>query len=64
MPQNRRDFLNQSMLALGALGTSTLVPLSSFGRNKIISANDKIQVGLIGCKGQGWSDLMAFLKKF
>ncbi|MHA8049589.1 Gfo/Idh/MocA family protein [Aquirufa sp. ROCK-SH2] len=62
MNQNRRDFLNQSLLALGAIGTSTLVPLSSFGRNKIISANDKIHVGLIGCKGQGWSDLMAFLK--
>ncbi|MDZ7647457.1 MAG: hypothetical protein U5K54_09870 [Cytophagales bacterium] len=29
-------------------------------RNRIISANEKINVGVIGVNGMGWSDLTSF----
>lgn len=52
-------------LLVGSLAASaTLTPFSeAFAqRRRRVSANDKIQVGLIGCKGMGWSNLTAMLK--
>jgi len=54
----RRVFLRNTAIAAAGLG---LAPSIS---GSIISspAGDRINVGLIGCNGQGWSDLSEFLK--
>jgi predicted dehydrogenase len=54
----RRVFLRNTAIAAAGLG---LAPSIS---GSIISspASDRINVGLIGCNGQGWSDLSEFLK--
>jgi hypothetical protein len=54
-------------LLVGGLAASaaTVVPLGqAFAQRRgRVSANDKVQVGLIGCKGMGWSDLSAMCKR-
>lgn len=57
---SRRKFIQQASLASLGLAAYTL---PSFARNPIkISANDKINVGVIGVNGMGWSDLTSFMK--
>ena len=55
----RRDFIRQAAI-LGA-GIS-INPFFIKAGNNPVGANDKIRVGLIGCKGMGYSDLQAFLR--
>ncbi|MCH5600752.1 Gfo/Idh/MocA family oxidoreductase [Niabella ginsengisoli] len=56
---NRRDFLKSSAI----IGAGALFPLEMLASIKSkVSPNDKIGVGVIGCKGMGWSDLTALLK--
>ncbi|WP_346236627.1 Gfo/Idh/MocA family protein [Niabella insulamsoli] len=56
---NRRDFLKNSVM----IGAGAFLPLEMLASVKSkISPNDKIGVGVIGCKGMGWSDLTALLK--
>ena len=59
MSSTRRDFLKTaSVLAAGSI-----FPLDALSKARLgISANDKIQVGLIGARSQGFSDLISFLK--
>jgi predicted dehydrogenase len=59
--RSRRQFIKDS-LAVGAIAGSSLASpdvsassASSYGR--IVGANDRIRVGLIGCGGQGRADL-------
>ena len=54
-----RNFIRQTSL-LGA-GLSVSPFFIKAGLNEI-GANDKIGVGLIGCNGQGFSNLRAFLR--
>ena len=56
---NRRDFLkNTALVSAGAF-----LPLEIIASLRTrVGANDKINVGVIGCKGQGWSNLTTFLK--
>lgn len=58
------SFDRRSLLAGGlAASATTLMPLGeAFAQRRRVSANDKVQVGLIGCKGMGWSNLTAMLK--
>jgi len=52
-------------LLVGGLAASaaTVTPLGeAFARRRRVSANDKVQVGLIGCKGMGWANLTAMMK--
>jgi predicted dehydrogenase len=58
MKSTRRNFIkNASVLAAGSV-----LPLEAFSNTRTrISANDKIQVGLIGANGMGFSDLTSFL---
>jgi predicted dehydrogenase len=53
---NRRSFIRNATLATA--GTAAFPYIIHGGT---VSANDKITVGLIGCKGQGWANLRAFL---
>ncbi len=56
---NRRQFLKSTAIASSA----AFLPLEILANlRKRVGANDKINVGLIGCKGQGWSNLTNFLK--
>lgn len=58
----RRDFSKgASALMAGGLVIGPTV-LSANNRRKRISANDKLQIGVIGCNGMGWSDTYSMLK--
>lgn len=60
--KSRRKFIQQTALATAGLSLPGLFSAEAFsGSLKTISANDKINVGLIGCKGMGWSNLRAHL---
>jgi len=60
---NRRNFIGQTATALGtSLLLSTLDNPAYALFNKTIGANDQINIGVIGIKGMGWSDLKAALK--
>ena len=48
---------------MAGMGASMVFPMEMLGTiRKHVSPNDKIQVGLIGCKGMGFSDLSSMLK--
>jgi len=54
----RREFIKRvTILGAGAFLSADLLAMK---RN--ISSNDKIGLGVIGCRGQGWSNLNALLK--
>jgi len=55
---SRRKFLKNSAIAAAGL---TIAPAFS-GTIKGIPASDRINIGLIGCNGQGFSNLSAFLR--
>ena len=62
MKKTRRAFINDTGKIIAGTGLLSAVPLSKVtGRNKKISANDKVVVGLIGCNGMGFADLRTFL---
>ncbi len=54
----RRDFITKASVMGAGLYAS---PILMRAAGKEVGANDKIRVGLIGCKGMGFSDLSAFL---
>src|SRR5262249_25111067 len=60
---DRRDFL-RTVTATGAAVTATapLFAAKSVGKmsNRIIGANDRINIGVIGCGGRGSSDAQSF----
>jgi predicted dehydrogenase len=62
MSTSRRNFIRQTSLALAGAGFASSLPLQAFGKTfRRVSANDKINFGLIGCKGMGWSNMKAEL---
>ncbi len=59
----RRLFLSNTTKAVGGIALMNALPNTQiFRARNIIGANDKIRVGVIGCKGMGWSDTKSFLK--
>lgn len=63
MNHNRRSFIKNSSLALAATSTAFMFPMDLLASmRKKVGANDRINVGLIGCKGMGFSDLSSLLK--
>lgn len=56
---SRRKFIQKT--ALASIGLAAF-PMTSFARTAGIAANDKINVGVIGVNGMGWSDLTSFMK--
>ncbi|GMN07292.1 Gfo/Idh/MocA family oxidoreductase [Croceitalea sp. MTPC5] len=61
--ENRRNFIKRSTLYTAGIGTAFLFPTELLATiRKRVSANDTIQVGLIGCKGMGFTDLVSMLK--
>jgi predicted dehydrogenase len=59
MSSSRREFIKTaSVMAAGSV-----LPLEAISKARLgISANDKIQVGLIGARSQGYADLVSLLK--
>ncbi|WP_276167654.1 Gfo/Idh/MocA family protein [Zobellia alginiliquefaciens] len=63
MYHNRRNFIKKSSLALAGSSAAFLFPMELLASmRKKVGPNDQINVGLIGCKGMGFSDLTSMLK--
>ncbi|MFV0607351.1 MAG: Gfo/Idh/MocA family oxidoreductase [Niabella sp.] len=63
MQNNRRKFIKQAGIIAAGAGLTTSLSLESWATvRKNISANNKIGVGVIGIKGQGWNNLTNLLK--
>lgn len=53
----------RTLLAGGIAGSAMMTPLgAAMAQGRRSSANDTLQVGLIGCKGMGWANLTAMMK--
>jgi len=60
---SRRKFLRDTSYALAGTALMNSFSLESSAKGKsLISQNDRINVGLIGANGMGWSDLQSFMK--
>ncbi|MCX2484058.1 Gfo/Idh/MocA family protein [Pedobacter sp. MR2016-24] len=60
---NRRNFLNYAATAVGTTAVLSALDNPAYALfNKTFGANDQINIGVIGIKGMGWSDLKAALK--
>jgi len=60
---NRRNFLNYAATAVGTTALLSALDNPAYALfNKTIGVNDQINIGVIGIKGMGWSDLKAALK--
>lgn len=57
---NRRNFIKTSAMATAGVGIASSMPLAM---ESCSGANEKLVCGVIGAKGQGFSDLQAFLKQ-
>ncbi|TAE46233.1 MAG: gfo/Idh/MocA family oxidoreductase, partial [Bacteroidetes bacterium] len=63
MSRSRRTFIRQSAMALAGAGVASVMPLDALASTfRSVSPNDKINYGLIGCKGMGWSNMRALLQ--
>ncbi|WP_460948728.1 Gfo/Idh/MocA family protein [Spirosoma daeguense] len=63
MKTSRRHFLRNSALTASGAGLISLPSLEAIAsERKHVSANDKLQLGVIGCNGMGWSDLRSHLQ--
>lgn len=61
---SRRSFLKQSVLA--SAGLTTFLKTDAWAETlkvpRRVSPSDRLNIGLIGCKGMGWNNLNSFLK--
>ena len=55
---NRRDFMKRTTLV--AAGTS--LAMTGLSSRRVLGANDRVVIGLIGCGRQGRSDMEAFIR--
>ena len=64
MNKSRRKFINKSGKIIAGTGMVSAVPMASIiAGNKIMGANDKVIVGLVGCNGMGFANLQNFLNQ-
>jgi predicted dehydrogenase len=59
---NRRNFIHKSALSVAGLGVASLTGSSYASLYGRTAPNNKVKIGLIGCRNQGWSNLQAFLR--
>ncbi|MDO9376367.1 MAG: gfo/Idh/MocA family oxidoreductase, partial [Ferruginibacter sp.] len=61
--QNRRKFLHQTSLLVGAGTLASAFESKAFSiLNNGISPSDQLNIGAIGISGMGWSNVKAALK--
>ena len=60
---HRRTFIKTTAAAAAGIGMSSPLSASVFSPGKVLGANDRIQVALIGARSMGWGDLMDILKQ-
>lgn len=61
--KTRRSFLKNTATALGGLGLMEFLPLEAIvSMRKAVAPSDKINIGLIGLRNQGYGNVRAFLK--
>ncbi len=60
MKKSRRKFLKQSSLALAGASLAA-TPLAAESLLKSVAPSDKINFGVIGCNGMGWSNMRSAL---
>jgi predicted dehydrogenase len=62
---SRRQFLSDSTKIIAGTSVASLLsaPMIASAKSKIVGANEKIVVGLVGAKGMGFADLSDFLKQ-
>ncbi|MFC2118284.1 Gfo/Idh/MocA family protein [Bacteroidota bacterium] len=63
MSISRRDFCSKSLTIISAAGITSVLPLHTACNIFGDSANNKLVVGLIGCKGMGFNNLTTFLNQ-
>ncbi|WP_215223840.1 Gfo/Idh/MocA family protein [Echinicola shivajiensis] len=60
---SRRRFIQNTLLASAGMAMPKILSAKEFGQfTRTVGANDQINVGLIGAKGMGWSNMNSFLK--
>ena len=60
---SRRNFIKNTATAISGLGLMELLPLEALASiRKKVAPSDRINVGLIGVKNQGFNNIRAFLK--
>jgi len=59
---SRRKFIRTSSAALAGAGIFGSMAWESAQSKTSIAQSDKVNIGLIGTKGMGWSDLQSFMK--
>ncbi|MGI9546207.1 MAG: Gfo/Idh/MocA family protein [Flavobacteriaceae bacterium] len=63
MTSTRRKFIRSTSLGMAGFGILGGIPMEVLANfRKRVSPNDKIQLGLIGCKGMGFANLVSMLK--
>ena len=60
---NRRSFIKTSAAAAAGIGVSTSLSASILSPSRVLGANDRINVALIGARNMGWYDLEDLLKQ-
>ncbi len=59
----RRTFIRTSAAATGGIGIAYSLPGSLLAGSRILGANDRITLALIGARNMGWGDLEDLLKQ-
>lgn len=60
---SRRNFIRNTAAAVGSLGLMEFLPLEALASiRKKVAPSDRINVGLIGVKNQGFNNIRSFLK--
>ncbi|MEX2344166.1 MAG: Gfo/Idh/MocA family oxidoreductase [Balneolaceae bacterium] len=59
---SRRKFLTDTGKAIAGIGAASVLPGKAFSILSSRSPNERINAGLIGCKGMGWSNINEFLR--
>ena len=62
MSVTRRRFLSDTTAAVAGASTASLFPTAIRTNAQGVSPSDKIVVGVIGCKGMGFSDVRSLLR--
>ena len=63
MSLTRRSFLRHSTIATLGAGIVAAVPMEVLAAlRKRVDPSDVLNVGLIGCRGMGWSNMTSMLK--